>query len=241
MMWVRPYAAAAVTAALVVTMAAACGGQDRPLILAASSLSDALPQVVSGVDYSFAGSDRIAAQIRAGAPADIIVTADPAIVWDLHRDGLAGRPVIVASNRLVLVVREGVAGIGSIGDIPRHDARLALAESTVPAGQMARTLLSRLGRSDLADGPLSHQDSVRGVLGLVALGEADAGIVYATDARAVPGRVQVIPFPPGASPVAHYAAATVGNADGTSGRALLREMVSGRARRVLGRAGFGPP
>jgi len=230
----------AASAVVLVTIAAGCGGHDRPLVLAASSLSDALPEMAVGVDYSFGGSDHLVAQMRAGAPADMIVTADPAILQGLREDGLVGAPVMIATNRLVLAVRADATGIHSIADIPRHDTRLALAAPGVPAGRLARELLERLGRDDLTNGALTHEDSVRSVLGLITMGEADAGIVYATDARAARRHIRVVPLPPGASPVAHYAAA-VANPDGSEGRRLLSSITSARARRLLAQAGFGPP
>lgn len=139
---------AAALAALLATGAAlaGCGGDSTLTVLGASSLRGALGEYADrfgAVDTSFAGSDQLAAQIERGAPADLIAAADSEHPANLYRLGLVAEPVVFARNRLVVVVPER-SSIGSLADLARPGARLAIGDPSVPVGAYTRQLLGRL-------------------------------------------------------------------------------------------------
>ncbi|WP_246496248.1 molybdate ABC transporter substrate-binding protein [Miltoncostaea marina] len=233
-------AVGAVVAALVVLLAGANGGE-RPTVLAASSLTDVLPAALPGARVSFAGSPTLAQQVRQGAPADVIASADPAITRALRDEGLVEEPVPLATNRLALIVPRGnPAGVRSVDDLD-GDVALVIAGPRVPAGAYARELLARLGREGALAGVVSEEPDVRGVLAKVALGQADAGLVYATDAAAAGDRVREVPLPPG-GPLARYEAAVVAGAPhAAAARAAVTALAGPLGRSRLRAAGFGLP
>ena len=110
-----------------------------------------------------------------------------------HRKGLVTRPVVFTSNRLVVVIAHGnplhLAGVPAL---EKPGLRIVMAAAGVPVGDYTRKVLARMGLSDLVDKAVSQETDVREVLSKVVLGEADAGFVYATDARTVlyTGRVR---------------------------------------------------
>ena len=148
-------------------------------VFAAASLREAFTAVAAaferghpGVDVrlSFAGSQVLAAQVRQGAPADVLATADVASIR-----GVVAHQVL-AHNRLAVVG----PGMRTLADLARPGVRVVLAAPEVPAGRAARAALQAAG---VTVRPVSLEDSVAGVVTKVRLGEADAGIAYATDLR----------------------------------------------------------
>lgn len=184
----------AVALALGVASCAGPGGGDRVTVLAAASLAGAFRALEGAARdaglapaYSFAGTQVLAAQVRQGAPADVIAGADAEHVERLAREGrLEGAPVVFARNRMVVVVPVSAgAAVTSARDLARPGVRVVLAGPAVPAGRSARDGLAALGILDaVLPHVVSNEDSVTGVAEKVALGEADAGVVYITDARA---------------------------------------------------------
>ncbi len=162
-------------------------------VFAASSLTRAFTGMAKAfeddhpglqVDVSFAGSQALAAQVREGAPADVIATADLATARALS-DRLNGAPVVFAHNALALITpTDNRAGVEGLKDLGRSGVRVVLAGPTVPAGRAADAALSKAG---VRVTPVSREDSVAGVVTKVRLGEADAGIAYATDLVAAQG------------------------------------------------------
>jgi molybdate transport system substrate-binding protein len=228
-------------AALVVLAAAlaACGagGDDGLTVFAAASLSDVLPRIDGAARYSFGGSDELAAQITQGAPADVYAAASPKYAAELHTAGLAGPPRVFATNRLVLVTRKGYRG--GLPSLAKAGVKVVIAAAGVPAGDYARELLHALHQERVLDNVVSEEDDVKGVLSKVALGEADAGFVYATDARPVAGKVRVVELPARAQPRIESAVTVVqesGRADDFVGRLL-----GPTGQEELRQAGFGPP
>ncbi len=219
------------------------GAADGPTVFAAASLRGALPEVDPGARFSFAGSDTLAQQIRAGAPADVFASAAPALTRALHHDGLVERPRALARNRLVLITpRADPAGIDAIGDLARPGVRLVIAGAGVPVGAYTRTALRRLGLRAALSNVVSEEGDVTAVLGKVALGEADAGVVYATDARAAASRLRTVAIPASAQPAIRYEIAVVAGArDPAAARAFIRRVTGPRGRATLARAGFLPP
>ena len=173
-------------AALLVLVA--CGGEDGDglTVLAAASLADPLTElaaafeIAEGVDVAlrFGGSSALVAQVNEGAPADVLVTADEVTMAAV--DGPV-EPRIIARNRLAIAVERGnPKGITGLADLDRPDVVLVLCAPEVPCGRLAALALEHGG---VDAEPASLEENVKGVVSKVALGEADAGIVYATDVR----------------------------------------------------------
>lgn len=225
---------------------AGCGGDsaDDPLaVYAAASLAEVFQQIDPDARYSFAGSDELAMQIREGAPADAYAAASSKYPQELYAEGVVEEPVAFATNRLVLVVpRANPAGIESAEDLLQPGTRLVLAAEGVPVGNYARQALAALGLSAALDTVVSNENDVKGVSGKVALGEADAGIVYATDAVPLGDDVLVFELPDRAQPAIEYQVAVVsGNDAGGAAAAFVDRLLSAKGRAALERAGFGVP
>lgn len=213
-------------------------------VLAAASLAEVLPRIAKAPRYSFAGSDQLALQIRQGAPADVYASASPKYAELLYRDGLVLKPVVFATNRLiVLVPRSNPAGIRTVYDLRRSGVKVVIGDRTVPIGTYTRQILDALGiGSEVAKNVVSEETDVKGIVTKVALGEADAGFVYRTDARAVASRTRPIAVPGWAQPPIRYELAVVtSSSHRAAARAFVAKVKSQRGRRVLTRAGFGAP
>lgn len=225
-------------------MLAACGGDDGSLtVFAAASLREVFPKIGADARYSFAGSDELAIQIREGAPADVYAAASPRYPADLAGEGLVEQPVVFATNRLVLVVPgDNPARIGSVDDLGEDGVRLVIAASDVPAGDYTRRVLETLGREDVLARVVSEEADVKGVVSKVALGEADAGFVYATDVAPIEDDVDVIELPEDAQPEVEYSVAVVrGSEREREARAFVERLLGGAGREALREAGFGTP
>lgn len=218
-----------------------CGGDDdgRLLVFAASSLREVAPKLDPEAEHVFAGSDELAAQVRDGAGADVFLSAGAGPVRELEDAGLVGEPVVFATNRLVLVVpRTNPAGIERLADLARPGVKLVLGGEGVPIGDYARQALSLAGLAAALDNVVSLEEDVKGVLGKVSLDEADAGIVYATDARAAGGDVRVLRIPDAVQPNVRYYAAVVTAGDREAARAYVEHLFGEGAARALADAGF---
>lgn len=182
------------------------------MVFAAASLSEVLPQALVGqanVRFSFDATSRLARQLHAGAPAAVFVSADRRWAQVLEDAGVLQDLRVVAHNRLVLV-----AAMDAPARPPARlsGRRLAIAAPEVPAGRYARAALTASGvpAETIAAGIVVRH--VRAVLAAVAGGEADAGVVYATDARLDP-RVRIThTFPAETHPPIEYVAGRVGGA-----------------------------
>src|SRR5213078_1238753 len=161
--------------------------------------------------YSFAGSDQLALQIRQGAPADIFASASPKYTELAYRDGCVQKPVVFATNKLiVLVPKANPMGITSVYDLRRPGLKLVIGDKAVPIGSYTRQILDTLGiTNDVMNNVVSQETDVKGIVTKVALGEADAGFVYRTDARGVASRTRSIALPAWAQPSIRYEIAVV--------------------------------
>jgi molybdate transport system substrate-binding protein len=237
------------TAALVLALATAPGAAARPdaagplRIYAAASLTEVFQRIDARPAYNFGGSNQLAFQIRQGAPADVFASASPEFTQALFREGLVERPVTFASNQLVLAVpRSNPAGLKSVFDLRTKDVKLVIGNARVPIGTYTRQVLRRLGMTSVLSKVVSQEPDVKGIVGKVALGQADAGFVYRTDVKPVADRVTAIRLPARAQPKVRYEIAVErAGSNRAAARAWITTiMKNARARRLLAEAGFGP-
>ncbi len=238
---------AAIAIALVAAAAGSPGAaaptQSGPLtIYAAASLTEVFGAFDRAQRYNFAGSNALETQIRNGAPADIFASAAPLNTQRLFQQRLVEKPVTFTSNRLVLIVpRSNPAGIRSVYDLRRKPVKLVIAGAAVPVGAYTRTVLRKMGLTSVLSKVVSQESDVKAVTGKVALGQADAGFVYATDARPVASRVTVIRIPAWAQPRIRYEIAVVSRSSKkAAARAWIRKILSPRGQRALKNFGFLP-
>ena len=226
-------------------LAAGCGssGGSRLTVFAASSLAEVFPEIDPSARYELAGSGALATQIREGAGADVYAAASPRYTAELFAEGLVEQPRVFATNRLVLIVPSGnPAGVRSVPDLAGPGVKLVLGAEGVPVGDYAREALAALGADAVLANVVSEEDDVRGIVSKVALGEADAGFVYATDVRPVAGKVRAIELPPEAQPQIEYLIAVVkGSARHAAAEAFVQRVLGPGGRSALEREGFGLP
>jgi len=247
---VRRAAAAALLAACAL-LAAGCGGDDgspRLVVSAAASMRDALTACATRfegarVRQSFAGSDELAAQIRQGAKVDVYAAANTKLPEQLHDDGLIGPPVEFATNELVLAVPAG-SRVRSIDDLIKPGTKLAVGSASVPIGSYTRETLAKLPGGEeeaILANVRSNEPDVKGIVGKLTQGAADAGFVYVTDVKAANGELQAIALPKRLQPRVTYAAGVVARSKHADvAKRYVRGLVKGDCAESLGKAGFGP-
>ena len=242
---------AAGAAALAIT---GCGGsaaapEQRALtVFAAASLTDVFTELERrfegadpGVDVvvNFGASSDLAQQIVNGAPADLFAAADTSTMQTVADAGLVeGEPVVFATNVLQIVTAPGNPhGIASFADLARPDLQVVVCAPQVPCGAAVERIEQLTG---VALSPVSEEPDVRSTLGKVVTGNADAGLVYATDVGG--GAVQGVEFPEAAQAVNEYPIALVRDAPAADPARAFQDLVTGAdGRAVLGSAGFGEP
>jgi molybdate transport system substrate-binding protein len=225
------------------TSAAVGGSSVGITVYAASSLTDAFPAIDAKAKYSFGGSSALAAQIMSGAPADVFASANTSIPAQLYAKGLVEKPVRFASNSLVIVVPvSNPAKIRSVRDLARRGVKVDVANPAVPVGSYTLQALRNLKlKAKVTANVVSQETDVRSVLAKVALGQADAGFVYSTDAKTVPGKVKVIRLPARAQPNVAYALAVVARSvHKEAARAFIKRVTGKAAQARLARYGFLP-
>ncbi len=264
----RRAAAAVVTAALLVPLAAACGNDKdsqgskaaspsgssgtapkaaQLTVLAASSLTDVFKAAGAAyekenpgtrVTFSFAGSQELAAQVKQGAPADALVTADTKTMDGLKAD--VNDSSIIARNRLVIAAGKGnPKKIEGLKSLSADTLKVVLAAPQVPVGRYSKQVLDA---QKITVKPVSQEPNVRAVLSKVELGEADAGIVYKTDAASAKGKVDTIDIPDAQNAVAKYPAATLKTSKNSdAAAAFVKWLSSPEAQKILTDAGFQQP
>ncbi len=216
-------------------------------VLAAASLTEAFNEASTvysnnhkdqTVKFSFAGSQELAAQVRQGAPADVIATADTRTM-----DGLSAEvdtPQIFARNKLTIIVAPGnPRNVTSLADLAHGDLTVVLAGPTVPVGRYARESLAKAGVEVRAK---SEETDVKAVVTRVRMGEADAGIVYSTDAVAAGDDVTAVAIPDQVNVVASYPVAVIKDS-GKHGPAIAftQWLLTPEAQQVLAKYGFVAP
>lgn len=230
----------AALAMLAAVFAGTARAADPPTVYAAASLTDVFPKINPSAKFSFAGSNTLTLQIRQGAPADVFASAAPNYTQELYRDGLVEKPRFLAFNRLVVIVpRDNPANIRSVYDLTRDGIKLVVANSRVPVGSYTRTVLRNLGITSALRNVVSQEADVRDVLGKVALGQADAGFVYVTDARVAASRLRNVQIPVFAQPKVRYEIAVVKGSRNLAGaRAFVARATGPVGRKLLAGAGF---
>jgi molybdate transport system substrate-binding protein len=241
-------------AALVaLALLAGCDGGDdespRLVVSAASSMTQALTEC--GRDFegatvrlSFGGSDELAAQIRQGVKPDVYAAANTALPEELHAADLLSKPVEFATNELVIAVPRD-SDVSGLADLTRRGTRLAIGSESVPIGSYTRDLLARLpgdaGESILAN-VRSNEPDVKGIVGKLTQGAADAGFVYVTDVRAAGDTLRAVRLPPALEPDVRYAVGVVtGARERERARRFVGGLTDGACADALADAGFGRP
>ncbi|MDR0849020.1 MAG: molybdate ABC transporter substrate-binding protein [Propionibacteriaceae bacterium] len=210
-------------------------------VFAAASLTETFTIIAADFEAAtgghvklvFDGSSSLVTQIKEGAPADIFASADQT---NMDKAGdLVTSPVVFTSNKLTIVTpADNPAGVTSIADLPKADTVICAA--AVPCGAIAAKVLAASGISLT---PVSEEQSVKAVLTKVQMGEAEAGLVYSTDAKAAGDKVKEIPLPTDlpigtAYPIALVAA----SAHTDQAQAFIDYVLSAAGQSVLEAAGF---
>ena len=248
---VRRRAAALFAAALAVGGCASPRASDPGTVRVAASaslteaftaLADRFERANPGeqVALTFAGSPTLVTQLRQGAPMDVLATADEESMARAVADGDVIDPVIIARNRLTVVVEPGnPAAIDRLDDLATEDLVVVRCAPEVPCGRLADRALASVS-ADVR--PRSLEENVKAVVAKVALGEADAGLVFATDARSAHERVDELALlPTDPSLTTPYPMAVTTTAAGDAGALRWVAFVrSAAGQRVLRDHGFLP-
>jgi molybdate transport system substrate-binding protein len=236
-------AAASPSSAGSATSSAAAASGD-PTVLAAASLTKVFPQIAPQARYTFGGSGALETDVEQGAPADVYASASPKQSAQLYAKGLVDKPREFATNTLVLIVPKGnPAHITSVNDITRPGVKLVICNATVPCGDYARNVFTNLGIGNAAmKNVVSQTTDVTQTVAEVALGQADAGFVYITDAKAANGKVAVVHLPAAAKPqTADYVAVVKSSKNQSAAQAFVSAVMSPAGQAKLRAAGFGVP
>lgn len=258
-------AALALMAVLVLLPLVGCGrgangASGSITVSAAASLTDAFTDVAKSyerahpgtrVKLNFGSSSALAAQITQGAPVDVFASANERQMQVVADDGLAPHPQDFAANRIVIAVPKGDTTVRSFADLAKPGIRLVLAGAEVPAGVYARAAIKSADaagafgadfRQRVLANLVSEESDVRAVLTKVELGEADAGVVYATDAQVAGDQVSVVPISATYATPARYPIAALGKDGGSpAARDFVAFVLSAPGRQVLAGYGFAPP
>jgi molybdate transport system substrate-binding protein len=246
-------AGAAALAALALAGLAGCGssgGDGDLLVSAATSLKAAFTGYGEQFDranaqFSFAGSDELAAQIRSGAKPDVFAAANTKLPDQLFKERLVEKPTVFASNRLVLAVPAKGTKVSSIDDLTRSGVTIAIGSESVPIGSYTRKVLARLDaatRRGILANVRSNEPDVGGISAKLTQGAVDAGFLYITDVAATNGRLRAIELPAKLQPEVAYGVAIVKGTDRRdAAEAFVDGLLDGAGADALKKAGFEPP
>ncbi|HEY1595347.1 MAG TPA: molybdate ABC transporter substrate-binding protein [Thermoleophilaceae bacterium] len=219
-------------------------------VSAATSLTDAFTAYGKQFDeakarFSFAGSDQLAAQIQQGARPDVYAAANTKLPDQLYSKGLIEKPVVFATNTLVLAVPASGSKIASLADLAKPGVKIAAGAPSVPVGTYTLKVLSGLPaaeRKAIEGNIVSSEPDVGGVVGKVAEGAADAGFVYITDVKASGGKLKALTIPASLNPTAAYGVAVVkGAKHEQQAQSFVNGLLNGAGHQQLQKAGFGVP
>ncbi len=231
---------------------AAPSGPRGITVLAAASLTDAFTEIAAQfeadhpgatVTLGFAASSELVAQVQAGAPADVLATADTATLQAVVDAGLARDPRVFATNQLQIAVPPDDPGqVDDLADLAAGavpDRVVALCAAQVPCGAAAERAFAAAG---LVPGADTLEQDVRAVLAKVALGEVDAGLVYRSDVVSAGADVVGVDFPEAAQAATEDPIVVLEDAADPELAAAFVDAVTGeQGQRVLADAGFGAP
>jgi molybdate transport system substrate-binding protein len=225
---------------------------DRLVVSAASSMTEALEKCGpefgdaenADVRLSFAGSDELAAQIRQGAKVDVYAAANTRLPDELYADDLLDKPVEFATNEFVLAVPKD-SDIDSIDGLTKEGTTVVIGSESVPIGTYTRETLAKLPpdqeKAILAN-VRSNEPDVKGIVGKLTQGAAEAGFVYVTDVNATGGELKAIDLPAELDPQVTYGAGVVKKAEQPElAQMFVDGLTDGDCADALKDAGFGPP
>ena len=194
------------------------------------------------VSFNFAGSTDLVSQLQEGAPAQVLATADTTSIQSAVDGGLLKTtPRTLATNHLVIAVPAGnPAGIKTFADLGKKGTRLVVCAPEVPCGRLAGQVADAAG---VTLHPVSEEAAVADVLAKVVSGEADAGLVYASDATTAGGGVEAIEIPEAVALHNEYPIAVTASAgkQADTAQEFIDLVLSDQGRQVLTMAGFGQP
>jgi molybdate transport system substrate-binding protein len=239
----------------VLALLAGCGGDDpaastdrpRLTVSAAASLTGALTacsREFEGADVrlSFGGSDELAAQIREGVEPDVYAAANTELPEELASEDRLETPVEFATNQLVIALPGDEREIERVEDLAKPGTRIVMGAETVPVGSYTRQVLDRLPaatRDEILANVRSEEPDVRGVVGKLTQGAADAGFVYLTD---ITGDLTGVELPADLQPTVAYGAGVVkGTEQQELAQRYLDGLTDGACADALREDGFGPP
>lgn len=220
-------------------------------VSAAASLSEAFEKIAGGfttlnsaatVTFNFGSSSTIETQIEQGAPADVFASADQANLAKLAAAGhLAGKAVVFAKNKLVIVMKPGnPRHVKTLADLASL-ATVSLCAETVPCGKYAAQVLQTAGVA-IPETKVTRGQDVKATLAAVATGDADAAIVYVTDAKSADGSVAAVAIPDAQNAIATYPIAVVAaSKHAATAKAFVEYVMSVRGQATLRSFGFLPP
>jgi molybdate transport system substrate-binding protein len=236
---------------------AACGGSGggsagKPTLVvsAAASLKKAFTTYgdqfsAASARFSFAGSDVLASQIEQGVRPDVFASANTELPATLYRRDLVDKPVVFASNELVLATPVGSSKVKSLADVEKPGLTLVAGTPTVPVGDYTNAVLARLppaSRRTVLANVKDREPDVTAIVGKLTQGAADAAFLYLTDVRATVGKLKAIRLPASLRPRVAYAAAVVkGAAHPVQGRQFVAGLLREPGLSYLIADGFLPP
>lgn len=231
-------------------------------ILAAASLTESFGEIGQqfekehpgvSVQFSYAGSQQLVQQLAAGAPADVFAAASPKTMQDAVNAGRiqSSAPQTFATNRLVIAVpANNPAGLKSALDLAKPGLKLVLAAKEVPAGQYALAFLDKASQQQdfgsdykqkVLNNVVSYENNVKAVLAKVTLGEADAGIVYATDVVSAGDQITPLPIADPLNVIATYPVAVIQDSKNQQlARDFVNLLISSPGQKILAKYGFLP-
>jgi molybdate transport system substrate-binding protein len=220
------------------------------VVFAAASLKPAFTKIAqrfkadnpgNGVDFDFGGSSELATQLTQGATADVFASADTAQMDVVAKAGLlTGSPTNFASNTLVIVTTPGnPKKIGSFADLAKPGINVVICQQPVPCGAATQRVENSTG---VRLNPVSEELSVTDVLNKVTTGQADAALVYVTDAKNAGDKVATVNFPESAGAVNVYPIGVLKKAPlSTIAQKFVTLVTSDAGQQILAQSGFAKP
>lgn len=243
------------------TTSAALPASGALTVFAAASLTESFTEIKGAfekanpgvtVTYSFAGSQALVTQLMQGAKADVFASADEPNMANAVKGGvIAGTPQTFVKNKLVIIVpKDNKAGITTPKDLAKPGVKFDTAQASVPVGTYTQTALDNFAKlpdygadfkANVNKNTVSQEDNVKAIVQKVQLGEADAGIVYATDAQAAKDKLTLIQIPDAQNIIATYPIALVKDAKQAAlGQKFVDYLLSAAGQAILQKYGFAP-